>query len=86
MEKIDKNDSTVGREGLGSDIVVGTGCRRIRDFDACLRIGMLGANCVRVRRAEAGRALHKRANTVEYLILHKLITHQPKYGLIMPGH
>ena len=84
MEKIDKNDSTVDREGLGSDIVVGTtGCRRIRDFDACFRIGMLGANWVRVRRAEAGRALHKRATTVDYLIVHKLITYQPKYGLIM---
>ena len=45
MEKIDKDDSAVDREGLGSDIVVGTtGCRRIRDFDACFRIGMLGAN------------------------------------------
>ena len=48
MEKIDKNDTAVDREGLGNEFVVGAiGCgvvdELVRDFDAYFRIGVPGA-------------------------------------------
>ena len=44
MEEMDRNDSAVDREGLGSDFIMGaTGCgvvdELVRDFDAYFRIG-----------------------------------------------